>query len=226
MKIALNTINVFLGALLISCASVHPGNLGVPVPGASGGGPSLSVSAQLVDELSDVHYAFVSVTIENKSDTIIRVHDGQVSLDAAGAKVPNVLVGRDLLAWIEGAKAREKLQKENSRTLNQFLVLGGLATSLVGVGTNNTTVGAVGSGALAAGSIRSFADSERDHRSQAEVAERFPGTHLSASYSIPAGLFLRKWIVFAKSSGETPRGLFIHLTLEDRSEEKHAVALQ
>ncbi len=224
MKTVLRTISLFVAVLLVSCASVHPGNLGVAVPGDSK--PSLSVSAQLVGELSDPNYAFVSVTIENKSGNIIRVHDGQVSLDAAGTNSPNVLVGKDLIAWIDAAKSREKLQRENSRTLNQFLVFGGLATSLVGVGTNNSTVGAVGGGVFAAGSLRSFSDSEGHRRSEAEVAERLPETHLGSSYSIPAGLFLRKWVVFAKSAGKTPPGLFIQLTLEDRSEEKHAVALQ
>ncbi len=210
--------------LLASCASVHPGNLGVPV--SNEGGPKFKVSALQVGDLSDAHYGFVSVTLENTTPEIQRVLEGTVMLDSQGKMIPNILVGGDLVAWIDSARAREKVDRQNASAWAQVLAVGGLMTSVAGTAGRSNALSGIGGVATTVGVGKMVADKTRQGLQDAETAERFPESHLSGRYSVPAGMFARKWIVFEKKNGLTPKGLFVKLTLQDQSEEVYATALQ
>jgi hypothetical protein len=230
MKIQMLKQGIWSPAILfmlfsVGCASIHPGNLAIPVTGQTETS-GLKVSTQMNHSLSDDHYAFVTITIENIESQMIRTVDSSLSLDIEGKELPNVIVGQDLTAWLESADAKEKVNAANRMFWNNALMLGGLATSIAGGASRNASVTAVGTGALMVGVTKSAVEGSRSVEEAASHAKRVPETHLYSPFSVTAGGFVRKWIVFEKPQNKLPEGVVIKLVFEDRSEGKYAVALQ
>jgi hypothetical protein len=224
MHISHLMMSMFL-SLFVGCASIHPGNFALEVP-TNASTPTLVLSSERNRDLSDSFYTFLTVTIENKSGELIRVQQGSISFDIAESEIPNVLVGRDLDAWLESAESKIKLSSENSESWNRALIFGGLGTSLVGGLSSNSTVGLIGTSLMAGGATKSIVEGQSGAIQHAQAAKMVPETHFGSAFSIPAGGFVRKWIVFQQPKKNSPRGVVLKMVFEDQKVGKYAVALQ
>src|SRR4051812_17733157 len=116
--------NALLALLLSGCATIHPGKMGTMISGQPIGEVKLSAEKAA---FSDENYTFITVTVENKTDRVLRIK----STDLEWPEPPicekcSVLVGNDLLAWAEAYEASAKRREKNAQAAETALELGGL----------------------------------------------------------------------------------------------------
>jgi hypothetical protein len=187
-----------------ACASVHPGNLAVPV-GASAD-PSdpfrltrlgLVVSGEELTDFSSQYFGAVELTFENRTDRWVRIQ--RVALDFGG-KARNDLVylpwGNDLLRWHEAASQKLAIDSYNRQVFLGTLALVGAVTEVAGAVARSP--GAVRAGAaVSLGATTALAADEVVSGARAvERGPLAPEDHLFAGgFAVPPGLFTKRWVL-------------------------------
>lgn len=196
-------------ALAVACSACtqFPGqHVAIPVE-AQGRRSSKAVtpSGLIVrgDELthySSRYFGALLVTFENRTPDWARVE--RVSLDFPS--VPHndgifIPWGDDLASWSSATEQRNALRDANTEAALGGLALGGLVAAAVG---GRGPAGRVG-GVVALTSVTALlASSNQESLSGPQRAEPFGAGHLlNVPFSIPPGLFVRKWIVLNTRSG-------------------------
>lgn len=209
--------------LLNACASIHPGNMGESLQAEKD--PIVRVSAELQSDASDERYTFVTFTIENKSESIVRVLQSDLLFEPSDIKGTNVLVGRDLSTWLESFQEEQQRKKHNRKIGQLAMVFGGALISAGGWLANSDSLKALGAGTMAGGAIWSIADSTSDSANLAEGGKKVPDTHIYAPFSVPAGKYLRRWVVIQVPQGFEIKKLRLKVELETHEEKTYAFEL-
>lgn len=194
-------------ALATSCASTHPGQVGRVLKGEDLG---LKVSAYTPDDMDDEKspYQLIEVTFENPGERWTRIHETEiVILPSEQAKI-GVVVGKDLVDWAKAAEAKARLEAQNKGALLSAIAAVGAITAVAG-GTSGSKAGKVigAAGAVAMGGAVAVAASDAISSSvrSGESADWVPADHLYQPFSIPADLFVRRWLLITK-----PRGVLVN----------------
>ena len=174
----------------VSCASIHPGRMAVPEDESKK--PGLKISANLVGAYSDKAHQFIDFTFENKETHWERIKSIDFSYGEENAVVYNVIVGDDLVTW-----ANAMTQKKSLEDYNEAMALGGilLAGAVLTLGGKSQETRNMGMLAYGAGTAASLSYSIREDLRDQEASKLVPKTHLLNSFSVPAGLFVRRWIL-------------------------------
>lgn len=163
----------------------------------------LLVSGSENSSLSSEYFTLVDFTFENKSAEWLKVTT--VAVDFGSEKANSEIrfpVGQDLMDWAQSAQQIKAIRNYNMQMALGVAAGAGVAMSASGSkSTSNAgTAMAVGSGmVLAADNIGNKLDS-------LQRARVIPEDHLlSGNFSIPPGLFKRKWLtLYAKRPNDIP----------------------
>lgn len=186
---------VFFSAWASGCATVANTHAARPVnaDGTSGGARSTSglvVSGEELEEVSSPEFGVLAVTFENPTREWLRIDS--IALDF-GSDVRNqsILIpwGEQLASWELATSQRQAIRAANtSATLSLLAIGGGLAAGLGRRSAVGAVGGLVGLAAVAALWGRAIDDNA--------TAATFPSKHLLATpFSVPPGLFAKKWIL-------------------------------
>jgi hypothetical protein len=163
--------------------------------GASEATPSgLIVRGDELTRYSSRYFGALVVTFENRTADWVRVE--RVSLDFQS--VPHndgifIPWGDDLASWASATEQRDAIREANADAALGVLALGGMVAATAG---GRGPAGRVG-GVVALGSIVALAaNHDEAGLSGALQAQPFGEGHLlTVPFSVPPGLFVRKWIV-------------------------------
>ncbi|MBX2987951.1 MAG: hypothetical protein KF802_08635 [Bdellovibrionaceae bacterium] len=198
-----------LSVFLPGCASIHPGKMATP---DAANKTSLRVSAQKVDEYSSPANVFLDFTLENKATKILRIESVELEFPDQDKNVYNVLVGKDLIAWSESLRNKQKVANHNSEIMTGAVTAVGVVAAVAGAGNGNRGLSDAGLGVTAAG--MTYQKVREINRSilKAETSRSVPEDHLYAGQiDIPADGVLRRWILI--NVPQKQNGVFYHLTL-------------
>jgi len=218
-------------ALLLCCASLQNEYLATVVDDhgrlleqhrTSSG---LIISAQEVPSLASSQFGMLEVTFQNVSAEWRRIDHLELDFGAlvrttGGVSLP---AQEQLAAWYLATLQRNEVRNTNAAAALAGLYLLGETVSAIGT--------AAGEHELAAGGTALAGSAEaiygvREYEDQIEHAERvqaLPSTYLlSVPFSIPPGLFAKKWVVLGTHDRRTPcvRALLLEYVLQDRSRER------
>jgi hypothetical protein len=221
MKILNKSVALALISLITaSCASTHPGQMGTFEKGDHA--QPLKLSAEVQSKFSDDHYTFVTFTVENVSDDMLRVKSTDLDLlDAGGSS--SVLVGSDLVAWATAEQEEQEKEKHNKKIAQLILLLGGAGLGLGGGLSHNNTMEATGLGVMAGASAWSLSSNISDSVTNAKNPKKVPEEHIYAPFAVPAGKFVRKWAVIQHPPKNAIHDMNLTITLEDGSEATYAI---
>ena len=198
---------LLLSFILSSCASIHQGEV------AKTTNKYVVGSGRIMHDMSDEYHTFVNFTFENMTNKWMRVKKVEFSCDEKCMKNTKILLGKDLITWSEAASSKKALED-----YNRSMLLGGLAIAGAAVAASSNSSGGQTAGLAAYGvGVGGLATQDINKSlNKIEVAKVVPESHLLAPFSIPAGLFIRKWIVlYSPKESAYPRDVKIKLTFED-----------
>lgn len=209
--------------LLSACAHTHPGQLGTSVKGPP---QPLKISAQRQSGFSDDHYTFVTFTIENKSEDMLRIKSSDLDFAGPMKDQASVLVGKDLVAWGDAHDEEFKKSQHNKKIAQLAMVLGGLALGFGGAATHNNAAEISGFGVAAAGEGWTVGDKIDQLIEKTHNPKPVPDTHIYSQFSVPIAKYVRKWAVIQHPKDAKIQNLLITVTLEDNSEATYEIALK
>lgn len=204
-----------LSSLLVGCATIHPGKRAKILNGNSS--IKLQVSGRLVHEYSDEYHQFVEVTFNNIDSNWIKIERIEVAY-GDGSVPHNIPTGKELADW--SVAMHNKIRMEN---YNQSLAFG----TLIGVGgvmmaSNSSSSRGAGQVVAGAGLIGVSGMEVRDAYKKGQRVS-VPNNHLYTPFSIPAGLFQRKWILIHVPGDDVFRSIFLTIYLKNGQSEKYLV---
>lgn len=223
MKVQSKMVFLALAILLPACASIHPGKMGKINDEEKDA--AVLISAQKQSDASDEHYSFVTFTLENKTDQIVRIVETEINFAPAIAKRTNILVGQDLGTWIESFKEEQERKKHNRKIGQIAMIIGGAVLGIAGNVTDNTALKVMGAGTMVGGSAWSINDSISNSVSNAQNAKKVPETHIYAPFSIPAGKYLRRWMVIQGAKDIEIKTVILKVVYENHVEKTYAFDL-
>ncbi|WP_413575413.1 hypothetical protein ACLVWU_13885 [Bdellovibrio sp. HCB290] len=200
---------VLSSSFLISCASVHPGGVGHSLQPSDA--LPVKISSDTIDFNKRDSFQFMEVTIENTSEEWLRIDKIRAKLPDPSESKVSVVLGQDLADWAEAKRAQAQVDHLNNQIIQAALVAGGIVAST----SSNSLVSAAGSAATLGGLGWAAVSEIRDDKRNAEAVVRVPSTHLYAPVSVPAKMFLRRWILFNKPAGAKITSLVIDVTTID-----------
>lgn len=205
---------LLLVSLLGACVSTHPGKFGEPENSESES--DLLVSAEVVDLYSDKAHRFLSFTFESKGTEWIRIE----SVDFEYSDKPdvryNVIVGKDLLTWADAFR-RRKARKDHNRGVILGLIIG--AGALLAASSDDESVEAAGTTVAVAGASAGLLQALAEDLQKKEAADAVPDTHLHSPFTVPAGMFVRKWILVNVPDRDPPSAIKIKVNRTDGTED-------
>ncbi len=223
MKIGVAVVVLWLSLFLVGCASTHPGKMGTLLHEEEP--TSIALSADKQNGFSDEHYTFVTFTVENKADSMVRIKTAELTFTDGNEKVASVIVGNDLITWAEAFEAGAKAREQRKAIARTALLVGGALLGITGVATDNNTLKLLGAGAGVAGASWSLGSSITNSVRDANNPSKVPENHLYAPFSVPAGLYMRRWAVLQKPVGTEIKKIKVSLTFDNDAESEYEVAL-
>jgi hypothetical protein len=207
--------------LLQACASTHPGNLGTAISGHSN--LPLTFSAQNIEEGSNEAMQLAEVTIENTSDSWIKIDKARVIIGDPGESKLSVVLGPDLMDWAQAASIKQK-EDQHNKEMAQLGILGAGAIAALagGKGSSISTAGAV---AVVGGYSWILADAVNSSIDVAQRGEIIPSNHLYHPASIPPQMHLRRWVLLNLPKGQALKTLVIKIMTISGEEETYAIPL-
>lgn len=197
---------------VVSCASTHPGRMGDEIHKQKQ--EELLVSAELVSDYSDPTLSFINVTMENTSDSWIRIKSAEFSCGEECNDKVNVIVGNDLITWAKSKKEKMAIDEYNAELLRGGLTVGGTVLAILGTDSTTVTAGAAIAGA---GLIGSSIHGISKERSQLETSRWVPDEHIYSATNVPTSLFTRKWLLVNHPKGYKMKAFLLRLkTIDDQ----------
>jgi outer membrane murein-binding lipoprotein Lpp len=227
-----------LGTCLLSgCASVRDGYLGTPADPVTGKwaeqgsktAAGLIVSGEELEHLATEHFGVIDLAFENKTDKWVRVKG--MALRFGSEHDPHVFipVGEELKAWATATQQQLLIDRHNRSMALGALALAGMTTAAV---SNNRAVSIIGS-TVAAGSLAAIGvdsmnkDIESTEQPATPQNASYYESHLlSVPFSIPPGLFAKRWVTINTAGGpQVPCVRSVMLDYELESGQKERVYL-
>lgn len=209
-----------LSFIFIGCASTHPGQMAKCTSGDLGA--QLIVSAKNMENPNQKSYQLVEVTIENKSDSWVRIQSGQIVVDDPATSKVSTVMGKDLSDWAQ-AKKFEVEKNEYNNLLTQGVILG--TGAVLSVAGKDSDLGKLGS-LMVVGTLGwAVFDTVNSEIEKTNTASKVPQSHLGNSAAIPGGLFVRRWVLLNKPAKEKIKTLNIELTTIEGKKALYAVKM-
>jgi hypothetical protein len=158
----------------------------------------LRLSSRIVSELTSEHLGFIEITFENQSDRWIWIDRANIRANDASAN-QNVVIplGEELVSWQRAAVERAQIRNLDNAPVLALISDKGAAMHVL---PKESSVDAAASGVTSIALSALLKDSQARPTFRADVAKTVPATHLlSLPFSIPPGLFARRWIVLDTS---------------------------
>lgn len=229
MKTQVKIITLLIALVFAtSCASTHPGQMGRILSGEDLG---LKVSAYTPDDTEDKKslHQLIEVTFENLGHQWARIHEAEIVIAPSEQAKIGVVVGNDLVDWAKAAEAKAKLEAQNKGALLGAIAAVGAITAVVG-GTSHSKAGKIvgAAGAVAAGGAVAVAASDAISASKrtGESADWVPADHLYQPFSVPADLFVRRWILLTKPRGVLVTPLVLKITTAEGREAHYELPMK
>jgi hypothetical protein len=201
-----------LSALLFACASVPGEHAATPIDAENGPkegdhtGAGLVITGEELTSLGSEHFGAVEITFQNKSSAWVQMRSVTLDFgDAVPKETLSVLGGRELEAWYRATVQRNMIRETNESTTLAALLVIGQTGSLLGAVADRPSIAVAGEAASGAALAGSAAQALSASVAEAEHAPVYPGTHvLSLPFSIPPGLFAKRWIALGSVGESTP----------------------
>lgn len=195
--------------LLTSCATKKLGqsadlvSSSIPV--------DLEVSSEIIHEYTDKYNVVMQINLESKDGQWIRVDSAELDLTNSDGIVQNIIIGKDLNAWLQ-AKAEEKKIREQNQDITSLGILSA-GIVLATLGSNNGNSNTLTAGSLAMGGASSYLVSKEVRRTKdiAQQAQWIPETHLYVPFTIPSMSLVKRWILINTPSGRVNRKAVLRL---------------
>lgn len=208
--------------LLISCATTHPGAMGHSLAGTR---IPMEVSARPINASEDDTFELIEVTVENTSDSWLRVNSSQVVIKNPGESKISVVLGKDLTDWAEAESLKQKQEEYNKNLLKTGLAVAGAAATLVGVHNHDNGLAAAGAAALVGAAGWSAYDDVMRMKQSTIRSAGLPENHLYTPFSIPGKMFLRKWVLLNKPARTLLNTLMIEFETVEGTKDIYAIDL-
>lgn len=207
----------FLSVLFSSCASVHPGEMGTGLTHNSA--ITLNVSADIDAEAETKANSLINFTFENTGDRWMRIEGIDLIVTPKQVDQISVVVGHDLQDWMDAYIEKKKMDTWNRSVWVSSLLVAGAVTSAA---TSNSTSTA-GEAANAAGNLvmagaagYAIGNAIGDARHNVETVRKRDKdgnikNETSAAFSVPPGLFLRKWMLINHPANQVLNRLVIRV---------------
>jgi hypothetical protein len=205
-----------VAASALGCASVKTGQYAVPLD-ATGALAKTSVTAAglLISgtEVSDVaspYFGLLEITFENPTAQWVRIERTALSFGAANDKHAVISEWSDILGWERAIRQRNAVRSVNVDTGLTLLAIGG-AVGAAAISDRPTAAAAAATSLVAASALTGTNLAERAR--EVTTVPRFPESHLLAGpFSVPPGLFIKKWLV-VNTKDDVPGRCLARLTL-------------
>jgi hypothetical protein len=227
-------LGVLVLGLLPGCASVRNSYLGTPADPATGKwaaqgsktAAGLIVSVEEKEHLASEYFGVVDVAFENTTDKWIKVKG--VALKFGPEYDPHITipVGEELKSWATATQQRLLIERHNRSMALAAVAIAGMTTAAV---SNNRAVSTIG-GTVAAGSLAWLAVDSMNQEVEGteqpatpQNASYFESHLLSVPFSIPPGLFAKRWVTINTAGGEEVpcvRGVILDYELEGGRKER------
>jgi hypothetical protein len=211
--------------LTAGCASVHPGEHAEVL--FNNPKLNLDISGYVVADYSDANNAFIDFTFENKAGRWVRIDQVEFSYGEPDSVEYNVIVGRDLADWANAFAEKKKVVDQRKLATLEGLLLAGSALVLATGelrGNFASTAERVGQLALAGAAAYTFklaADGKDAERSKA-----VPETHIYTPFTVPAQMFVHRWILINVPDGQFVRYAYLTVHTVEGYVEKLRVPLK
>jgi hypothetical protein len=184
---------IFASAIVTSCVTTHYGD---PTSTKDG---NLLVSCGKDDRLSTASYQTISCSLENKGKgwETVRVYEAKAN---QGAKA---LTPTEVDNYFASLKLKLEQDNYNTNLALTAITIGGLGAALAGSGSGNSGVATAGVAAIAgAGAVGAGRDitAAHDKAQYQQQLEYGPDHLLDKEIKIPAGLYVRKKIIYELGS--------------------------
>ena len=187
MKMALVVVTLFS---LMGCASYQGGESSNVEKGENKRG--YKVSASIDNQISSSNYRLVNIYHGNKSNDWVRLKRIKVvNINDGDEKTAEIVSGRDLVNWAESAKYMKKVDD-----WNRDILLGSIALAGAVAGSSSSTdLSNAGLGLYMASSSALVANGIMDGLTDIERAKLYPNTHIYSPFSVPAQMYLKRWLL-------------------------------
>lgn len=206
---------------LSACATTHPGKMGEKISNNSD--LDLTISGRVVDTYSDKAHQFIDFTFENKKTNWERVKSIEFQYGEGKDLTYNVIVGEDLVTWANAYASKKAIEDHNTGIALSSLMLAGSAIVLSKPKSKSAKV--AGGTALLTGAGGALVYAINEELRNVETSKMVPKTHIYSEFAVPAGLFVRKWVLVNVPGDSWPRFSYLTVNTIDGKTEKYKVPI-
>lgn len=200
---------------LSACATIHPGETGEAVGPENISG--LVVSAESIENKPAQAFQLIEVTFENTKDDWIRINHIELYNPNSSENKVSAIVGADLKTWTEAMKYKMSMDSHNDDMVKSALL--GTGYALAAGNGKDSNAAAVGVAMMVGTVAWAVTDSIKFGLDQATQSEKVPENHLYRSFAVPGKMFMRRWLLVNRPSGQVIKNLVLLVeTLEGQKE--------
>jgi len=217
----MKVILILASLLNFGCASYQAGRYAEVVSGEHPN--NTPITGKLDRTLSTDHYAVIHFNFGNNSDQWLRVKKVRLDFqDKKLNKVINLVIGKDISTWAESISHKIAIDQ-----WNRDIIIGSIAIAGAVVGGNSGSSDLAKAGAAVYSGAYGVlvANQMIDQMNNLGRSNLFPRTHLYQSFSVPAGLFTKRWVLLQINRKEVPDHIYFNVEYLDGSKAKYKVKL-
>lgn len=214
---------LFLGIITLSaCATTHPGNMGHSLNNTN---LPLQISALKVEQKENETFELIDITIENTSDIWLKINSVRLVIDDPSKNKISVVMGRDLKDWALAMEAAIKRDAYNKNIAMTGLAAVGAVATAYGLSDGNNQVAALGAATLVGAGVWAATDKTKSNYKIATTSQTVPDNHLYQSFSVPAKMFTRKWILLNKPINTTISSIVLNIETVEGIKDTYEISL-
>ncbi len=214
---------LLLGVISLSaCATTHPGNMGHSLSNTN---IPLQISALKVEQKENEAFELVDITIENTSDRWLKINSVRVVIEDPSKNKVSVVMGRDLKDWALAMEARLKQESYNKNIAMTGLAAVGAVATAYGLSDGNNQVAALGAATLLGAGAWAATDKTKSNYKIATTSQTVPDNHLYQSFSVPAKMFTRKWVLLNKPANTTISSIVLNIETVEGEKDIYEIGL-
>jgi hypothetical protein len=196
---------------LTGCASIANRYVATPVDeqGRALAGPRTSsglvVTGEELKPYASELFGLVEVTFENTSTEWVRIQDLTLNFGSTVDQDVFLPEGEDIDAWYSATSRRNDIRDTNKATALGAILFASSAVAVAG-GASGSSEAAVAGTSVALGTASAAGlDAQAERIDRAEHGDPRPGSHLlTVPFSVPPGLFTKKWILINTRRRDAP----------------------
>jgi hypothetical protein len=204
-----------------SCASYLPGHQSSLIDGDQN---QLVVSTKIDEQVSTENYTMFYFYFSNPTNEWIDVKKVKLYFkDKNINQKTQIVLGQRLSAWIHSMKFKISVDQWNQSI---FLASLGLAGGIMMSTSSNSSHAKVGGGVFLSSTGAQMGISMMNVMNDIERSKMIPENHLYRPFSIPKGLFTKKWILLEIDKELMPNELMFELEFNNGKKSKHMISLK